>query len=123
MAGQIKIDEAFITAVRDKLAGVRNQISVVRGGVNPGNEAHPHGHPLNNLAVVPGHANFQSAGNLKTKVTGLGTKIDGKLGEFDIKLDTYTQRLDQILESGENVELNNMSLAEYGKYTAPPTTV
>lgn len=119
----IKIDEAFIGTVRDVLLGVRNQISVVRGGVNPGDEAHPHGHPLNALSVVPGGKNFQAGVNLKSKITTIGTQVDGKLGAFDGKLDTYSQRLDQILESGDEVELTNMSLADYGSITAPPTTV
>ncbi|XVV13942.1 hypothetical protein ACQP2X_06180 [Actinoplanes sp. CA-131856] len=119
MPGPIKIDESFISTVRDQLMGVRNQISVVRGGVNPNDESHPHGHPVNNLAVVPGHANFQSGGNLKTRITTIGGQVDTKLGQFDVKLDTYAQRLDQILASGDNVELNNMSLTEYGRYTGP----
>lgn len=120
---QIKIDEPFITAVRDVLLGVRNQISIVRGGVNPGDEAHPHGHPLNAVAVVPGSENFQAGKHLKSKVSGIGTQVDTKLGAFDGKLDTYSQRLDQILASSDDVELSNMTLADYGKVTQPPTTV
>ncbi|MEV4759507.1 hypothetical protein AB0J86_31045 [Micromonospora sp. NPDC049559] len=125
----IKIDEHFISTVRDQLMTVRNQISVVRGGVNPNDEAHPHGMPLSNLAIVPGHANFANGVDLKSKVTTIAGQVDTKLGAFDLKLDKYSQTLDHILASADNVELTNMSLTDYGRYTGesgvtgpPPVT-
>ncbi|MFG1610222.1 hypothetical protein [Actinoplanes sp. NPDC049265] len=128
MPDQIKIDEGFITTVRDQLTGIRDQITTIRGGATPGNESKTPGHPLNSMAVVPGAPGFVAGQHVRTKVTAIGGKVDTKLLAYDGKLDTNGQRLDQILASGEHVELTNMSLADYNTYSGattypPPTTV
>jgi hypothetical protein len=110
----VKIDSTFITDVKNQLSGVRTQVSVVRGGMNPNDTAHPHGMPLANIQVVAGHSNFQNGSDLKAKVTAVGGQVDQKLSTIDQKLDQYTQNLDHILASADKVELDNMSLTDWG---------
>ncbi|WP_436535631.1 hypothetical protein [Actinoplanes sp. HUAS TT8] len=120
-SGNIKVDDHFITEVRDNLSKMRNNVSVVRGGANPLDMAHPRGGQLANLAVVPGSGNFQSGQDVKARVTAVAGQLDQRLAGIDQKLDKVVQGLDHVLASSDHVELTNMSLTDYGRYTGTGT--
>jgi hypothetical protein len=113
---QVTIDENSIREVRDRLLDVRNQISTVRGGVNPNDSGHPRGYPLGGIKLKTGSGNFPSGQDMASRIGAIGSAIDQKLATVDQRLSGYAQSLDHILASADHVELANMSLADFGDF-------
>jgi hypothetical protein len=114
--GQITIDSAFITDVKNRVMAIRNQITSVRSGVNPNDVAHPHGMSLATIKLLAGAGSFQAGTEVNRRLGAVGQQVDQKLGDLDQRLATYGQDLDHLIGSADKVEVDNMSLSDLDKY-------
>ncbi|MET7747485.1 hypothetical protein [Micromonospora sp. NPDC005367] len=111
MPKQIKIDEAYLRGVVQKLKGIRNQVTTVRAGANPNDMAHPHGGHLNSLVVRTGSDNFAAGKDLRERIRTVGGQVDQRLAAYDQKLSSYGQNLERIIASSDDIEDANTSYA------------
>jgi len=116
MPGKVKIDEHFIGQVRDQLMTIRNQISGVQSGGNPADPGTPkRGFPLKDFALRPSGDAFLPGASLKTRTAAVASQVDEKMKKFDSKLAAHAQALNRVMALGDNVELENTSLADWIK--------
>lgn len=126
---KVKLDEAFVGTVRDRLRDIRNEIVVVQSGQNPADPKHPQGFPLNDINILAGAVGFPAAVALQKTVHDRGTQIHQRLSAQSGRIAAHVQALTRVLDLGDNVELNNVSLADWAKAggnagagtSAPPT--
>ena len=123
MPPNIRVDEGFIKEVQATLTRIRNEIMQVRGGVNPGDTAHPHGMPLGGIRIRTGGGNFAAGESLKTRLSALGGGVDQKLSGTDQKLSGYAQGLGHVLLTSDATEDANSSYGAFMSYLtgSPPT--
>ncbi|MGW0436565.1 hypothetical protein ACWDV4_28960 [Micromonospora sp. NPDC003197] len=113
MAEDLRIDDAYMMSVVQKLKQIRNAITMVRAGVDPNkdpnNMASPHGQHLNSLVISTGSTHFKSGVDLKTRIATVGSQVDQRLSAADQKLSSYGQNLERIISDTDSIEEANTS--------------